>query len=208
MRSQEVSISEVMLAFAKAVNLNSESQIQRSLAKALRTILEFYFSSKISNNNNSKDVSQNQAKADKIPSNVVFTDDERHAVQALVRSYISDISLSPTNKLIKSATIESPLASEKPLISDNAESKAEPESIDNEHVKISEDVPFLETVNGAEIIARNQLFGKIPSFVNFLLGVDTPGGSITPANTTFSPNMFSNLDNMESYIRLLVHNYT
>lgn len=187
-----------MLAFAKAVNLNSESQIQRSLAKALRAVLESYFSSKICNKTISEVVDSPNT-GDDIQS-ILFTEDERHAVQALVRSYISDISFQPTKKLIRSINAEQSPSPDSPQVDDKVESILEQDSS-----IIPDDSIFLpETINGTEMLTQNQIFGKHPSFVNFILSVDMPGGSITPSSTSFSPTMFSNQDSMESYIRLLV----
>ncbi|ODN05909.1 Hermansky-Pudlak syndrome 3 protein, partial [Orchesella cincta] len=194
-RNQEVTVSEVMLAFAKAVNLNSESQVQRSLAKALRVILESYFADKIS----SRSDSSRKLGATELPTNVAFSEDERHAALALVRSYLSDISLSPTNTLMKSSAGDSNFTAE-------ASSDGSHENSNVENMKASQEneaaIPE-NIIDKADIIARNQIFGKIPSFVNFLLSVETPGGSMTPVSTSFSPSLFSNLENMDSYIRLL-----
>ncbi|CAL8096235.1 unnamed protein product [Orchesella dallaii] len=200
MRHQEVTVSEVMLAFAKAVNLNSESQVQRSLAKALRVILESYFADKIS----SSDTPRKQGGAELNVVNVAFSEDERHAALALVRSYLSDISLSPTNTLKKSSTGDNNFSADPPPATEG--SSISQENPNAEHQKTSKDNESSvseHVVDKTDIITRNQIFGKIPSFVNFLLSVETPGGSMTPVSTSFSPSLFSNVENMDSYIRLL-----
>lgn len=198
-------MSEVMLAFAKAVNLNSESLVQRSLARALRRILESYFSEKSfikGDDSSSASRPSSTGTNSTTTTGLTFSDDERHAVQALVRSYISDISFSSPNKLIRSTT------SDPNFLVDNP--SPEGSSGINQQVHVGSEKNKTEgegvdaTNDNTAAVAKNQIFEKIPSFVNFLLSIESPGGSLTPASKTFSPSLFGSQENMESYIRLLV----
>ncbi|CAG7724589.1 unnamed protein product, partial [Allacma fusca] len=76
----EVSVGQVMMAFSRGINLNSDMEVQQALTRTLMNILEKFFTGKLN------------------------SDEETHAVKALVRSYISHITLKPPHTGNKSAS--------------------------------------------------------------------------------------------------------
>ncbi|CAG7719171.1 unnamed protein product [Allacma fusca] len=110
----EVSVGQVMMAFSQGINLNSDMEVQQALTRTLTNILEKFFTGKLNRGNISirpkqlpfnlstietKTNLENDLISNKVisaqPISLQFNDEETHAVKALVRSYISHITLKP-----------------------------------------------------------------------------------------------------------------
>ena len=104
----KVTIGQILMAFSQGVNLNSDVEVQHSLTQTLTTIIEKYFADKLKSISNKPKVNQNivESKANyenevisklgtKLQQTPSFdlTEDETHAVNTLVRSYVSRITL-------------------------------------------------------------------------------------------------------------------
>lgn len=172
LKSADITLSIVMFAFSQAINVNTDSVLQHCFTKCLVTVVEKYVSAIL---NKAEDVE--------------FAEEEKRAIQLLVRTYVSNINFS-SNIPTPPTHLTHPTVGES-----HDPSKSSP-------IKV-----VTTTVAGpADVLNRSQVFGNVCSCVNFLLSIYSPGGMLTPQSQNLATaHYFMNEDSRENYIKLLVN---
>jgi hypothetical protein len=218
LKQSKLTVSDIMLAFAQAVNLNSDAHSQHCITKCLTTILELYLSRRLKSetqdaHNQSVYLSSPLAHSAGVASGIHpnFTDEEKRAVQTLVRTYLSNFSVALTHSPDAATDGESHFNSHKngsSLKGQNAinvkQNTADSGAQHNKDVKDST-VGDKRPSTSSEILKTNSIFRPIPSFVNYILSLNTPGGTIAPQSQSLaSSSLLPNEESRESFIKLLV----
>jgi len=192
-----------MLAFAQAVNLNSDAHLQHCITKCLTSILETHLSQRLKLETENTQVQSLHVTSPVIQTagaakntNLHFSDEEKRAVQTLVRTYLSNFSLSLNHS---SAGTDNKSKDQETGSSNDV---TETHDLNKDDCKIASDKNAIVCADDAD---KNICFGSIPSFVSYLLSLNTPGGNISPQsqNIKTSPLLPSE-DSRENFTKLIV----
>lgn len=189
LKTQKISVSVVMFAFAQAVNVNTDNELQHCITKSLISIIEAYIEKlRLSSND--------------------FGEEDKRATQLLVRTYLSSINFSTTITTTKPIPVSSHQHAKKgetgvnspPAKAPGLPSSTSPEQPHNKAPVVKDEVP-----SNSDVLKKNQLFGNICTSVNYLLSINSPNGFLTPQSQSIaSVKLFINEESREIFIKLLV----
>jgi len=207
LKQEKIAVSDVMLAFAQSVNLNSDTQLQHCITKCLTSILETYLSEKLSAileienpvSDRRPSLYQSTQVAGVATGRSNFTDDEKRAIHALVRTYLSNF-----NSELTPNTHVNAAQNHTKITANNINSKEN--TFQPKNTTQNQPIGQPPHISPTDIL-KNQIFGKIPSFVNFLLSINATGGQVTmtpQAQSLATSSLFPNDESRENFIKLLV----